>query len=379
MSGWRKEEFCLPAISPGTERRVVSYHFGPDDSDHKVYIQAGLHADEAPGYLVARQLVQDLIAAAERGDVRSEIIVVPVANPVGLAQWGVDVVSGRFDRSDLVNFNRSYPELTGPVAEKLQGQLTNDGSRNVALIRSCIRQVLREMMPVTETDHLKHYLLSLSSDADIVLDLHCDHQALIHLYLGTPLWPRGEILARQMGAGVSLLAENSGGEPFDEANSKLWWELAERFPDFPVPPSCMAVTVELRGVTDTDPDQTKEDSANLYRYLQRCGCIAGEPGELASQSAFVTPLAGVDYVKAPVAGIVSFVKKQGDMVHSGEVIGTIINPLQADSAGSVNFCSATDGLLFARSADRIARPGKILAKVAGERPLVEKGAKLLTA
>ena len=40
----------------GTEREIVSFHYGSEKSGQKIYIQASLHADELPGMLVAHHL-----------------------------------------------------------------------------------------------------------------------------------------------------------------------------------------------------------------------------------------------------------------------------------------------------------------------------------
>ena len=40
--------------------------------------------------------------------------------------------------------------------------------------------------------------------------------------------------------------------------------------------------------------------------------------------------------------------------------------------------SRTDGLLFSRNVDRFARPGRIIAKIAGAKPLCESEGDLLT-
>ena len=45
------------------------------------------------------------------------------------------------------------------------------------------------MAPRTRSRALRHALLRLAYDADLVLDLHADNEAVMHLYLGTPLWP----------------------------------------------------------------------------------------------------------------------------------------------------------------------------------------------
>ena len=67
------------------------------------------------------------------------------------------------------------------------------------------------------------------------------------------------------------------------------------------------------------------------------------------------------------------------MVSAGEVVAELVNPLPSESAERVYpLRAAADGLLFARSADHFARPGRILAKIAGRKPLKGKGENLLT-
>ena len=80
---------------PGTARQVHSFHYGPRDGIRKVYIQASLHADELPGMLVAWYLKQRLAELENAGRLRGEIVVVPVANPIGLEQVLMDTPLGR--------------------------------------------------------------------------------------------------------------------------------------------------------------------------------------------------------------------------------------------------------------------------------------------
>ncbi|SHO50323.1 succinylglutamate desuccinylase/aspartoacylase family protein [Desulfopila aestuarii] len=375
----KRIEHLLPSASIGTQRTLVSIHFGKPDCGRKVYIQAGLHADEAPGYLVATRLVELLTVAEQEGRICGEIIVVPVANPIGLDQWTIDSVQGRFDRVDNVNFNRNHLEVAEQAAEKLQGRLGNDPDANTHLIRQVVGEVLSEMRPLGETAFLKHLLFSMSHDADIVLDLHCDFQAVMHVYTGTALWPEAHDLSAQMGAYATLLAAESGGCPFDEANSQIWWLLAEKFPDHPILPACLAATVELRGNSDTLPAQTQQDTANLYTFLQRRGYLAGEAGPVPELLHDATPLEGVDYIKAEAAGILSYLKEPGEIVDEGEVIAKLTDPMAKPGQVAITEISCkTKGVLFARSCDRFARPGKIVAKVAGTKPLAGKGKQLLT-
>lgn len=371
------ETITLPPASPGNNRTLKVIRYTPQGSaaGPKVYIQAGLHADEAPGYLVAHHLSTLL----DQAEVNGEIILVPAANPIGLSQWRDELLHGRFAFANSINFNRSHLDLVEAVGKKIEGKLTDDGQENVALIRAAFRECVAQTNPQDEAESLKKQLLSMACDADIVLDLHCDHQALVHIYMGTPLWPAAQDLSAQMGADVTLLAENSGGNPFDEACSRLWWDLAAQFPEKPIPPACFSVTIELRGVADTDPEVVSNDARNIFSFLQRRGIVGGSAPELPALKNEATPLTGVDYVKATKPGIVSFFKQPGEWLKKGDIIAEIINPLPAEGEKDVvTLRTKTDGLMFTRSSDRFARPGKILAKVAGKQPLRDDAENLLT-
>lgn len=373
------ETRVLPQTSPGTRRALTILRYGLTGGRPKAYLQAGLHADEAPGYPVLQALIEKLDEASERDAINGEIVIVPAANPIGLAQWRDDMLQGRFDFVNSINFNRQHHDLIQQLIDSIGPQLSENAEQNVKAIRTRSGEIIAALQPQDEAATLKLLLLSLSHDADIVLDLHCDLDALLHLYIGTPLWPAAEDLAAQMGAEATLLAADSGGTPFDEANSRPWWVLAEHFTDYPIPPACLAATVELRGLSDTDPDMIEGDSDNLFGFLQRRELISGTPAPLPELINPATPLTGVDYVKARSAGIIVYLKKPGEWVKEGDTVARIINPLPEDNVQKVvEVKSRTDGLLFSRNVDRFARPGKIIAKIAGAKALREAEGNLLT-
>ncbi len=369
------ETIDLPVASPGTRRSLNIIRYGTPGKGGKVYIQAGLHADEAPGFLVAHHLEQLLDSAQVNG----EIILVPVANPIGLGQWRDETLQGRFDFANSINFNRQHPDLTDNVAQKVAPLLTDDPHENIAVIRKCIGEALQETAPADEAGAMKKILFGLAHDADIVLDLHCDNEAVLHVYLGTPLWPEGADLSAQVGAEVTLLAKKSGGDPFDEACSRIWWDLAEKFPSHPIPNACLSATIELRGVADTNHDVALQDAQNILTFLQRRKCVEGMAPQLPQLKNEATPLTGVDYVKADAPGIVVYLKQPGEYVKKGEIIAEIITPLSPQDKSPVHAVTCkTDGLLFTRNHDRFARPGRILAKIAGKEPLRDPEGNLLT-
>src|SRR3546814_13289146 len=99
----------------------------------------------------------------------------------------------------------------------------------------------------------------------------------MHLFLIPAHWPAAADLAADLGCRAVLLAEDSGGSSFDEAFSTPWTRLAERFPDYPIPPACLSGTVELRGRSDVDNATAREDAQALFHSLQRFGVVAGNP------------------------------------------------------------------------------------------------------
>lgn len=369
----------LAATALGTRRELTSLHFGPQDSggtaQKKVFIQASLHADELPGMLVAHHLRQRLSALEETGRLAGEVVLVPVANPLGLAQSVLRNAQGRFDLVTGENFNRHYPPLLDAVIERVTGKLGTNEAENTANIRKAMREALDGWQTTGELESLRKTLLALACDADIVLDLHCDTEAVVHLYTGTPLWPRVEPLARYLGAHATLLATESGDNPFDEACSQTWWQLAEHFgPAHPIALGCVAVTVELRGLADVNHDLAAQDAEAILHYLAEQGLLHLDPPPLPELIAPATPLAGSESLCAPISGIVVFLRAPGDHIRAGDEIAEIIDPLTTET---VRLKSSVDGILYARDHQRYALAGARLAKVAGAVPI--RTGKLLSA
>ncbi len=347
----------------GTNREIVSFHYGNGVKGQKVYIQSSLHADELPGMLVSHHLRSRFAELEAAGKIRGEIVVVPVANPVGLAQSLLHSQIGRFELASGENFNRHYPALYPHIAERIESTLTADANANAHVVRGAMLQELDALEPKTELESMRRVLMRLSCDADVVLDLHCDSDAVLHLYTGTPLWPQCEPLARYMGAFATLLATESGDNPFDEACSQTWWQLADHFKDrFPIPMACLSVTVEFRGQTEVSHALAAADARNIIAFLTHRGIIDGVAPALPELKYPATPLAGAETIKAPVSGVVTFLRKPGDWVKSGDAIAEVIDPLTAEVRTLV---TRTEGVMYARENRYFATAGMRLAKVAG--------------
>jgi predicted deacylase len=358
-------QYLLPWSALGTERQLSLFRFG--SGPRKAYIQASLHADELPGMRVAIELKRRLRELEEQGRLSGVIELVPMANPIGIAQMFQATHQGRFEFSSGKNFNRDFPELVEAVAARLEGQLADDADANVALIRRAMGEVLSDLpAPASELEGLRRLLMQHACDADVVLDLHCDFESVMLLYSMPQNWPRLGSLAARLGADVALLAEAAGGNAFDEACAIPWLRLAERFAHANIPLACVATTIELRGMADTEREPCLDSAEAILGYLAEQGLISGDWPVAPPSRCEATPFAGAQYAYAPHPGVVSFLQPLGAQVKVGDPLFEVIDPLN-DRHSVVR--ASTDGILYARERLRFAQPGLWLAKVAGSTPI----------
>jgi uncharacterized protein len=352
----------LPVQSPGSSHSLTVHRFGTPGARPQVYIQAALHADEIPGMLCAVHLRERLTAIEADGAIRGEIVLVPVANPLGLGQTVLGHAIGRFALGDGGNFNRDFPDLEPGTADRVRDRLGSDPDANVALVRAAMTEELAAWPAATPVAVLKKTLVGLALGADLVLDLHCDAEGAMHLYT---LPTSGEVFAplgAWLGSTATLVAEVSGGDPFDEVLSRPWVSLAARFPHIPLPLAGHSVTVELRGQADVDHTLARTDAAAIIAFLRNVGTLAGTPPALPEQPGIVARLDQSETLTAPHAGIVVFRAAAGDMISAGDPVADIVDPLTGAISTVV---AASSGVLFARNSTRFATPGKRLGKIAG--------------
>ncbi|MFM0324793.1 succinylglutamate desuccinylase/aspartoacylase family protein [Caballeronia glebae] len=356
----------LVGASLGTGRAITSYRFGPHDGDasSKVYIQASLHADELPGMVVAWYLKRRFAELEASGKLNACVVLVPVANPAGLNQHWFGAHMGRFEMRSGQDFNRRFPEFGAELAVDLKHRLTGDATQNARLIRAALRDRLTALEAATELESQRIELLKLVCDADLVIDLHCDWEAVAHLYTTPHAWPAIEPLARYLGSEAQLLSDVSGGEPFDEACTAAWRYLRDAFAErFPVPMGARSVTLELRGVRDVSHEMAARDAQAIVDYLTHIGAIAGDAPQPPPLRNPATPLAGCEYVQAPVSGVILHRREIGEKIRAGDVIAEVLDPLDDRL---VPLVAQTEGVLYARHWTRFATAGMLVARIAGE-------------
>ena len=116
----------IPGDTPGQQFSLEVLTFkGNNPSAPSAYLQAALHGGEFPGVAAIHFLVPMLEAAEKAGAIAGDITLVPMANPIGSAQWLFSEPLGRFELFSRTNFNRDHfalddfdtsglPELDAP-------------------------------------------------------------------------------------------------------------------------------------------------------------------------------------------------------------------------------------------------------------------------
>lgn len=363
------QRFDHPLLSPslGSHKTLSSFHFGHNGTGLKIYIQASLHAEELPGMLVAHHLRTQLEAAEAADLIQGEVVLVPVANPIGLAQRLDHKPMGRFEQDTSENFNRHYPDLASAVLPSVTGKLTDDAPANTQLVRRAIGAYLANWVAGTELQSLRRQLLLLSHDAHYMLDLHCDCEGVLHFYTEEPCWPQMAELAHFLGSQAILLARNSGNRPIDECLSSVWWQLAEKLAGAdqaqPLGQGCCSTTIELRGELDVTHALARQDAQAIMNWLRFIGVLACDSRPVVPPAlCTATPLAGSQTLYAGTPGVVVFAAEPGQRLKKGDLVAEIIDPIDQHIERVV---AAVDGVFYARIRDRYITAGGELGKIAG--------------
>lgn len=319
------ERITLESDTSGQDFSLRVIRFRGRGNGPAVYMQAALHAHEMPGMVALDRLIPRLEAAEKDERLTGNVTLVPHANPVGLAQAVFGETLGRFDFNGRVNFNRSFPSDT---ADRLTGR------------------------PAAE--RLKAVLLELAVGADVVLDLHCDDEGPVYLYVLKRQLDEGRRLARAMQAAVILT--DAGDDPisFDLAISARW--VAEKR----AVDARFAATIELRGMMDVTPALADRDADGLYRYLVDIGAVDDELPAVIPDEPVIGDVDAAQLIATPVPGALLYDVGIGDWVTKGQRLAVVLS-----EAGSMRheLLAPFDGLVMTRRDRRLARRGEEIIKV----------------
>lgn len=369
----------LVGDTPGRSTELNYFRIGPAGAAKKVYLQAALHADEQPGILILHHLLQLLRDADNAGELNAQFVLFPMVNPLGMGDIEFGQHQGRYNRSSGVNHNRDWPVLYDALDRGLADRLGADATENISLIRSALREWAANLPQVTAFEQWRKCLTSEACDADYVFDVHCDDDALVHIFSVPQLTENMQQLANWTGAAATLLAEESGGGSFDEVWPAIWLRLAGESPDKPIPLSVVSCTLEYRGEYDTFDKLNQQDALNLYGYFQEQGLIGGELIGHKGEATAPTDLRATEYLRAPRAGLLAYCVELGDRVEKGDRVADLI---QLDGEGAfvarTPLLAGTSGQVISRRSHKYVWANANVAKIVGTEVLESRRGNLLS-
>ena len=372
------ETLRLRGDTPGTIVELPFYRIGPADAPEKVYLQAALHADEQPGMMALHHLLPMLQMADEQNLLRARFTVIPMANPLGMANFVQRRHLGRSDISSGVNYNRQWPDLYAMVRSQVAGRLNEDERFNVNLIRKAVASWIDAQRPTSAAEQLRMFLLKEAHDAEFILDLHCDTDSLLYIYTSPELMPELQDLADWTGAAAVLTAADSGGGSFDEVLPLLYRKVAQTNPGKPVPMATATATLEYRGLADSFDHFGEQDALRLFGFFAGRGLIDADPGPRPQPSCTATSFDATEIVKVDRPGLLSYRVDLGQRVRKGDVIADLI-ALDGPEAfiARTPVLAGTDGFVLTRSLRKYVTRGEGIAKIVGTTPLPQRRGYLL--
>jgi predicted deacylase len=369
---------ALPGDTPGTTTDLTYYTVGPSDAAVKVYLQAALHANEQPGTMVLHHLLPLLRDADGRDGLHARFVVLPMVNPLGMANLSFRHHAGRYDPNTGVNYNRRWPDLAAAIGSAIDGKLTDDEDANGRIIEQAVAAWINAQTPATASQRLRLLALNLAHDADYVLDLHCDDDSLPHIFISPEFMPDMQDLADWMGSRASLTAEDSGGGSFDEVLPVMYRKLRALHPVNPIPMPKVTATLEYRGQADTFDHFGKEDARRLLGFFAARGLVDADAGTKPAPMPAATPFEATEIVRAAEPGLLAYRVELGDVVVKGQPIADLI-ALDGPEAflKRTPILAGTNGFVLSRSSSKYVPRNASIAKIVGTEPLPSRGGYLL--
>jgi uncharacterized protein len=334
----------IPGDTPGQQFSLEVLTFaGNDPSAPSAYLQAALHGGEFPGVAAIHFLVPMLEAEERAGTLAGNVTIVPMANPIGAAQWLFGEPMGRFDLASRTNFNRAHALLDGL-----------DTSNLPALDA-----------PLPAADRLKAELLRLALPHEIVLDLHCDDESEQYIYINRDFWPAMRDLAVALDCKAVLTWRDTADSAFEEAAAHPVIKTGADAPDYK---RRAVTTVEFKGLTDVSAEKGRDDAKGLYKFLVHRGTIEGKTKlKLAGFDGPVTPLENVEMIRTPAGGMVFYHVNIGDTVKKGAKLATVVTA-PGDASGDIILTAPQAGRILTRRSSRFLRRGDDVLKLVAAKP-----------
>ena len=340
-----KTHISVAQNASGRHLNVPIYEISSGMDGPHVYIQSSIHGSEVQGNVVIYHLIQALKNILVRG----KITLVPNCNPVGTNIKAGEYTLGRFDPVNGTNWNRGYYYDEQSVIEFANNvSETDDISdiRNAFKAHTLNKIIEKKQQPwgLGLAQQLNLTLQSISSQADIVLDLHNGPVSSRHIYIPEYLAHQ----AVQFSIPHTILIPNQFAGALDEASFCPWWTLSERLGarfgrdyDFNVE----AYTLEMGSQEIIDFKDGEKDACSILAYLQHKDAIATNTYQPQKMKRLGVYLKDYKTLFTDFGGMVEYSAQPGQLIKKGETLAKVLNIDDLDNQQGVKVIKAPCDLI----------------------------------
>lgn len=301
-----------------------------------VHIQASVHGAELQGSAVIYKLMELLSNHPFKG----KITFIPCANPKALNYKHGTYTYGRFNPNTGDNWNRLYVDILNIHSSNGTFEFSELDSFVENHIESSweeIKQEYKKLLFKTLESHqekmetygpkengkINLLLQKLSSQADIVLDLHTGPKATRYLYCAEYEKEK----AQDLNFPHHLVIPNEFAGAMDEASFMPWYKLYEAFQreGRQIPLNFEAYTLELGSEEVINLEEAALDSNRILHFLNKRGMQFDNLEPLAKTNQYACLLKDYKSYYAPHGGLVEYLLPPGAAFQKGDVLARFIN------------------------------------------------------
>lgn len=324
----------LMHLASGDELALQLYRFVGTAPGKKVYLQSNLHGAELAGNAVIHQLIEWL-STLEPDQLRGEIWLVPVCNPLGVNTRAQNFSSGRYNPYDGRDWNRifwDYEQVAEDIPAFARDHLEADPDSVLKAYRQeILTHFQAELAALTAPSGVAvHQLYStrlqaLGMDADYVIDLHTSgNRGMTYLY-----YCEGRAAsARLFGLDFAILLDKYDGDAFDESLMKPWLALEQAFAQLgrKICFDIEAFTLELGTAMQFDPRSVERGLRGIQHYLSQKGVLEGVvDSPLDAREMMLTRTSQMTKYYAPAGGMIQERVEPGTWVRAGTRLYSLLS------------------------------------------------------
>ncbi|WP_319420276.1 M14 family zinc carboxypeptidase [Pleurocapsa sp. FMAR1] len=361
----------LLKLASGDVLFLQVYKFVGEQLGKKAYIQSNLHGAEIVGNAVIQQLIE-FLTQLDSSQLRGEIWLVPVCNPLGVNQRSHFFSTGRFNSYDGKNWNRifwDYEKQTEDLAEFAQSQLENEPEviRNNYLAK--IKQAWSEELERIEapssvpiSQQYRYKLQSLCLDADYVIDIHSSSNQAINYTFG---FKERIASAKYLLLEYGILMDEYDGDAFDEAFLKPWLALERELANLgkEIKFDLESWTLELGSGMVMNPASVAQGVAGIKNYLAYKQILTS-PTPVTAAEITLAEKHKINSYYAPTGGMIQSRLSLQTRVNSGDRIYQLLSfNKQGKAPEVIDVCAETTGIVFDISTNQCVNQGEYVMDI----------------